>query len=165
MSFEEFAALRLRDLLRIATTICADRHDAEDLVQDVLIKAQKHWTRISETDIPMAYLRRMLVNEFISAKRKSGRTYPVADIEPAQVWPDHAERNADRDELRSEIGRLPRKQQAVLALRYYEGLSDDEIADVLGCRVGTVRGYVSRALATLRVTHAASLISANGEPR
>ena len=58
---------------------------------------------------------------------------------------------ADRDALLTELGKLPRRQQAVLVLRYYEGLTDAEIAELLGCSPGTVRGYASRGLAALRV--------------
>jgi RNA polymerase sigma factor (sigma-70 family) len=69
----------------------------------------------------------------------------IPGLEP--VVPDHE----DRDDLRGMLARLPGQQRAVLVLRYYEDLSDDEIATALGCRVGTVRGYASRALATLRI--------------
>ena len=58
---------------------------------------------------------------------------------------------AERDALVAQLGKLPARQRAVLALRYYEGLSDTEIANLIGCRPGTVRGYATRALATLRV--------------
>ncbi len=68
-----------------------------------------------------------------------------------RVTPDHAGRHAERDALLTELGKLPRRQRTVLVLRYYEGLSDHEIADVLGCAPGTIRGYASRALAALRV--------------
>jgi RNA polymerase sigma factor (sigma-70 family) len=68
-----------------------------------------------------------------------------------RLSPDHADAYAERDSLIAELERLPRRQRAVLVLRYYQGLSDIEIADVIGCQAGTVRGYASRALATLRV--------------
>jgi RNA polymerase sigma factor (sigma-70 family) len=64
---------------------------------------------------------------------------------------DHAAVHAERDALRIELDKLPRRQRAVLVLRYYAGMSDLEIAEVLGCGAGTVRGYASRALAALRV--------------
>lgn len=165
MTFEEFATARLRELLRTARAICGDRTLAEDLVQDVLLKAQRHWDRIRTLDAPDAYLRRMLVNEFVSARRRAGRVHLAAEIEPADLSPDHATQHADRDALRIEIARLPRKQQVVLALRYYAGLSDSEIAHALGCRPGTVRGYASRALASLRVTGGANLLGVEGSAR
>ena len=68
-----------------------------------------------------------------------------------RVSQDPAFAHAERAALLAELGKLPRRQRAVLVLRYYEGLSDTEIAEVLGCTPGTVRGYASRALAALRV--------------
>lgn len=73
-----------------------------------------------------------------------------ADVDNRRT-PDHAVAHAERDALLTEVGKLPRRQRAVLVLRYYEGFSDSEIAELLGCTAGTVRGYASRALATLRV--------------
>ena len=65
--------------------------------------------------------------------------------------PDHAQEYSERDALLGELGKLPRRQRAVLVLRYYEDRPDAEIAELLGCAPGTVRGYASRALAALRV--------------
>ncbi len=151
-SFEAFAGTHLKDLLRTATAICGDPHLAEDLVQDVLIKALRRWHSISRTDLPIAYLRRMLVNEFISQGRRK-RATPVADPPVRDAYPDQTGRVDDHLSLQREISSLPRQQQVVLALRYFADLSDDQIAQALGCRPSTVRSYVSRALATLRVSN------------
>jgi RNA polymerase sigma-70 factor (sigma-E family) len=151
MTFEEFADTRLVAVLRFAGVLTGDRALAEDVVQEVLIRAHARWRKIGRLDHPESYIRKMIVNEFISAKRRSWRyVLAGADVstEPAA---DHASRHADRDAILAELGKLPRRQRAVLVLRYYEGLSDQEIATVLGCAPGTVRGYASRALATLRV--------------
>lgn len=151
VTFEQFASMRLARLLRMCTAICRDPVLAEDLVQEVLIKVQVRWAQISRLDIPEAYVRRMLVNEYLSARRRSAGTVAQADVGAVGNAPDHADVHAEREALRSEIAQLPPRQQVVLALRYYEGLSDAEIAGVLGCRAGTVRGYASRALHSLRV--------------
>ena len=124
---------------------------AEDLVQDVMLKVHQRWDQVSRLDAPESYVRRMLVNEFLSWRRKWGRIVPRDDMVLPDGHPDHASAHADRVLLRSEIDRLPARQRAVLALRYYGGLSDAEIAEAMGCRVSTVRGFASRALATLRV--------------
>ena len=114
-------------------------------------------------DQPEAYLRKMIVNEYLSWRRRWARISPSATVTvPAPDGPDHATVHADREALRAELARLPRQQRAVLVLRYYEGLTDAEIAEVLGCAASTVRGYAARALATLRieaahVIHAAEL--------
>lgn len=150
MTYEEFATSRLRPLLRTAWAICGDPGLAEDLVQDVLLKTQLRWSRIANTDNPDAYLHRMLVNEYLSWRRKWSRIVLPESIEPTATAPDHATQHADRDALRAQIQRLPRQQQVVLALRYYAGLSDADIAQALGCAPTTVRGYAFRALATLR---------------
>jgi DNA-directed RNA polymerase specialized sigma24 family protein len=123
MTFEEFVTARLPAVLRFAGVLTGDRGLAEDVVQDVLIRASSRWQAIAQLDRPEAYVRKMVVNEILSWRRRSWRLVP----------------------------KLPRRQRAVLVLRYYEGLSDLDIAAVLGCRPGTVRGYASRALAALRI--------------
>jgi RNA polymerase sigma-70 factor (sigma-E family) len=133
--------------------LCGDRHRAEDLVQSVLAKAYPRWPRISAMQRPEAYLKAILVNEELRWWRRRGnREVPVA--EPAAAEPaatgDAAGAQASRDAAWALLRRLPGRQRAVLALRYYEDLSDAEIADLLGCRRSTVRSQASRALATLR---------------
>jgi len=153
MRFEEFAATRLPAVLRFAGVLTADRALAEDVVQEVLIRASKRWDQLDRLDRPELYVRKMIVNEYLSWRRRSWRILPTgtaSDFDD-RVTPDHAGQYAERDALLAELGKLPRRQRAVLVLRYYQGLSDAEIADVLGCRPGTVRGYASRALAALRV--------------
>ena len=153
MTFEEFAERRLPVVLRFAAVLTGDQGVAEDVVQEVLIRAQRHWDKIGVLDRPELYVRKMVVNEFASVRRRLWRLVPsgrAADLDD-RVVPDHASGHADREALVTEIARLPRRQRAVIVLRYYEGLTDSEIAEVLGCAPGTVRGYASRALATLRV--------------
>lgn len=163
-TFEQFATDRLRPLLRLAGAICQDTTLAEDLVQDVLIKVAQRWDYVNSRDDPDSYVRRMLINEHISWHRKWGRIVPRARIEPRDMVTDHAAVQADQDLLRHELSRLPRRQQLVLALRYYEGLSDPEIAEAMGCTAGTVRGYASRAIASLRL-RAAAITGTDERPR
>ena len=153
MTFEEFAAARLGAVVRFAAVLAGERALAEDIVQEVLIRAHAKWDQIGCLDVPEAYVRKMIVNEYLSWRRRSWRLVPSGVLEPDALGPgrDHAVDHAERDALLAEVSRLPRRQKAVLVLRYYEALSDAEIAEVLGCAPGTVRGYASRALATLRV--------------
>jgi RNA polymerase sigma-70 factor (sigma-E family) len=160
-SFEQFADTSLVPLLRLATVISGDRVLAEDLVQDVMLKAQRRWSHIATLDLPEAYARRMLVNEYLSWRRKFGRIHLVADIDETAVS-DHANQHALRDELRQHLQGLPRQQQVVLALRYYLGLADAEIAGTMGCTEGTVRGYASRGLAALRASMRAPSLDQKG---
>jgi RNA polymerase sigma-70 factor (sigma-E family) len=153
MTFEEFAAGRLPAVLRFAAVLTGDRAGAEDVVQEVLIRAHRHWDKIGGLDRPELYVRKMIVNEFITSRRRLWRLVPAGrgvDLDD-RVTPDHASAHAERQALLAELARLPARQRAVLVLRYYEGLADAEIAEVLGCARATVRGCASRALATLRV--------------
>ena len=151
MTYEDFLGTRLRELLRFAALLCGDNGLAEDLVQDVLIRAHGRWDRIGAMEFPFAYVRRMLVNEHLAWRRKWARQIPTADIAVSEVLPDHAEQIADRQDLMPRLKALPPRQRAALVLRYYGGLSDLEGADTLGCSPGTARGYLSRALATMRI--------------
>ena len=153
MTFEEFAAARLPAVLKFAAVLTGDRGLAEDVVQEVLARAIARWQTISRLDCPEAYVHKMIVNEYLSWRRRSWRLVlsgAGTDLTGRSV-PDPAAGYAERDAIFAELAKLPLRQRAVLVLRYYEGLSDQEIAEVLGCRPGTVRGYASRALAALRV--------------
>jgi RNA polymerase sigma-70 factor (sigma-E family) len=150
--FEDFVVARGAALLRFALMLCADRHRAEDLVQSVLAKAYPRWHRIAAMQRPEAYLKAVLVNEELSWwRRPTNREVPLPGAaRPEPATDDAAGAYASREAAWALLGRLPRRQRAVLVLRYYEDLSDAEIADILGCRLGTVRSQASRALAALR---------------
>ena len=154
LSFEEFAAQRLPAVLRFTGVLTGDRYLAEDVVQEVLLKAHKRWADIAAKDQPEGYVRRMVVNEYISWLRKWARIIPTANLtsfDEHRAVPDVATAVADRAHVADQLRKLPPRQRAVIVLRYYEGLADPEIADVLGCSAGTVRGYASRALASMRI--------------
>lgn len=153
MTFEEYARRQLPSLLRTSRAICGDRHLAEDLVQDVLIKLHSRWHDVSALDARDAYVRRMLVNEFLSWRRKWARLVPHADPADGSVANnDHVAALAERDALAREIATLPRRQRVVVTLRYLSDLSDADIASTLGCSESTVRVHAARALAALRVS-------------
>lgn len=162
MSFEEFVAARLPALLRYAVVLTGDRHLAEDLVQDVLINAHRRWKRIAATDRPDQYVYRMVTNAYLSWRRRWS-TRRILLVEPPERPADEPDR-PEQSELWLRLARLPRQQRAALVLRYYEGLSVAETADVLGCAPGTVRSNTSRALATLRV-EASTFAHDQGEHR
>jgi RNA polymerase sigma-70 factor (sigma-E family) len=153
MTFEEFAATQMPAVLRFAAVLAGDRASAEDLAQEVLVRAYSRWDKIGCLERPEFYVRKMILNQFISWRRRSLRQIPAggAAAENASTTPDHADVYTERQALLAELGKLPRRQRAVLVLRYYEDRDDAEIADLLGCTPGTVRGYASRALAALRI--------------
>ena len=151
MTFEEFVAERLPVLLGTARAVCGDRGLAEDIVQDVLIKVLADWDRIAVLGERDAYVRRMLVNEFLSWRRKWARLVPHADVGHSLTRPDAQESHAALDTLLAEIRRLPPRQRLIIGLRYFADLSDAQIAADLGCATSTVRVQAARALARLRV--------------
>ena len=151
MTFEEFAASRLPALLAFATVLTGQPATAEDLAQEVLIRANARWSQIGELDRPELYVRKMLLNQFLSWRRRSWRLVPVDGAVQSGSVPDHAVGYAEHAALLAAIAKLPERQRAVLALRYYEDRSDAEIAELLGCTPSSVRSYASRAFATLRI--------------
>ncbi len=152
VSFADFVGRRRHDLLRVAMVLVGNAQRAEDLVGDVLAKAYEVWDRIAGLDHSYAYVRQMLVNEHLSWRNRLKRTSLHGDLEPFTTpVPDVAGAHAVRAELISRLGSLPRRQRAAITLRFFEDLSYAEIADILGCSLGTVRSHISRALATLRV--------------
>lgn len=172
VTFAEFAATRLAGLSRYAVVLTGDRDLAQDIVQDVLARAQLRWSRIVRADSPDAYVRQMVLNEYLSWRRR----WAVRNIQTAgeQVVDlidrrggsgDHADAVVDTDELWSRLAALPRKQRAVLVLRYYEQLDDDEIAQLLDCARVTVRSNASKALKTLRLQTEPQHITVAGDVR
>ena len=150
-SFEEYVAARGAGLLRFAILLTGDDHRAEDLVQDALARAYLRWDRVSRTDQPDLYIRRMLVNASHSWwRRRSNRELPVERTTDRPALGDLGVESADRDEMWRLIARLPHRQRAVLVLRYYEDLDDAVIANILRCSQTTVRTHAARALGTLR---------------
>jgi len=156
MEFADYVATRRGALLRFATVLCGQTWLAEDLVSDVLGRAFERWERIGVMTEPHAYVRRMVVNEYLSWRRRLARTAPRADLAPTMPpVDDGAQAQAERDAMIARLARLPRRQRAAVVLRYYAGLSDSEIAAELDCRESTVRSQIARALATLRLDSAA----------
>ncbi|QQQ79595.1 SigE family RNA polymerase sigma factor [Saccharothrix sp. 6-C] len=151
MEFGEYVVGRRPALMRFATVLTCQTWLAEDIVSDVLGRAFERWDRISVMAEPHAYVRRMVVNEYLSWRRRLARTSPRAEVHPDVPVGDGADDRAQRDAMIRRLARLPRRQRAAVVLRYYAGLPDAEIAVELGCRVTTVRSQISRALATLRL--------------
>jgi len=155
MEFAEYVARQRPALMRFATVLTCRTWLAEDLVSNVLGRAFERWERISVMAEPNAYVRRMVVNEYLSWRRRLTRTSPRAEVEPVAIS-DGAHERAERDAMVHRLARLPRKQRAAVVLRYYAGLSDREIATQLGCRESTVRSQIHRALNALRIDLTAS---------
>jgi RNA polymerase sigma-70 factor (sigma-E family) len=153
MTFDEFAAARLPAVLRFATALTGDPELAKDLVQEVLIRVSGRWQKIGQLDRPEAYIRKMVINEYLSWRRRSWRLIPseMSTHFTGRPSPDPADGYIERQALLAELAKLSRRQRTALVLRYYEGFSDAEIAEVMGCAQSTVRGHVFKALAVLRI--------------
>jgi RNA polymerase sigma-70 factor (sigma-E family) len=153
MTFDEFAGTRLPAVLRFATALTGDPELAKDLVQEVLIRVSGRWQEIGQLDRPEAYVRKMIVNEYLSWRRRSWRLIPsgMSGHLSGRPSPDPADGYIERQALMAELAKLSRRRRTALVLRYYEGYSDAEIAEVMGCTQSTVRGHVFRALAALRI--------------
>jgi RNA polymerase sigma-70 factor (sigma-E family) len=154
VTLQELLATELENLSRFARVLTGDREQAHDVLFDVLEKAQRGWPRIAELQQPAAYLRKMVLNQFLDERRKwsSRMIRPTRSgmlLETAA--PDGLQRVDDRTELGSLLVSLPRQQRAAIVLRYYLDLSDSDIADALGCSPGAVRAHISRGLGRLRI--------------
>jgi RNA polymerase sigma-70 factor (sigma-E family) len=147
--FEEFVAGSVSGLLRFAYLLAGDGALAEDLVQEGLIKAQRAWGDIAAVDQPTAYVRRIILNEFTDWRRRRWSTELVGRVPDHRIT-DVTDDVAQRDLVWRVLTRLSRRQRAVLVLRYYEGMSDEDIGMALECSEGTVRSLAARAFKRLR---------------
>jgi|SRR5579862_2345789 RNA polymerase sigma-70 factor (sigma-E family) len=138
--FEEFYRAQHEPMLRLAYLLTQSRPVAEDLVQDSFIRIQP---RLDQLDSPVAYLRRTVTNACYSYHRRRRREEAVLVEPPRPGEPEH-------DELWDALAKLAPRRRAALVLRYYLDLSEADMADALGCRRGTVKSLLHRALADLR---------------
>jgi RNA polymerase sigma-70 factor (sigma-E family) len=151
IGFEELAAAARPALVRAAHSVTGRHEDAEDAVQSSLLKAMRAWQRVAgqERWRQQAYVRQIVVNTCRSGWRKWGSRVAMGDM-PEQAQPSETDAVDNRELLRQALARLPVRQREVLLLRYYEDLSEAEIAKRLGCAPGTVKSSAARALRALR---------------
>jgi RNA polymerase sigma-70 factor (sigma-E family) len=150
-SFGDYVAARSGSLLRMAFLLTRNRADAEDLVQAALAKTFQAWDRIEDYKALDGYVRRAMVNTHISWwRRRRVEEYPTDDI-PDRAVADHADGSELHESLRRALDRLPSRMRAAVVLRYYEDMTESEIAEILGISQGTVKSTVSRAVAKLRI--------------
>jgi RNA polymerase sigma-70 factor (sigma-E family) len=148
-SYDEYVAARWTALYRTAYLLSGNHADAEDLAQTALVKAYLAWSKVAVASSPDAYVRRILTNVFISSRRplrvaRERLVERLPDVEVGASVPD------DRLVLWPHVSALSPRQRAVIVLRYYEDLSEQQIADALGCSPGTVKSTASDALKVLR---------------
>ncbi|MER7114961.1 SigE family RNA polymerase sigma factor [Saccharomonospora azurea] len=147
--FSEFVEDSLPGLLRYGHALTGNPHDAADLVQSVLEKIGSRWSSVlRKAGDPLAYIRRSMTNAHISRWRRLRRESLVAEV-PDSGAIVHAD-PFEHEPLWSALRELPPRQRAVIVLRYYENLSEAEIAASLGISQGTVKSQASKALNSLR---------------
>lgn len=150
-AFAEFFATSWPRLFRTVYAVCGERQLAEDALQSAFARAWSSWSRVDAADDRLAYLRRMAINEALGRLRKaSTRRERTVALVPDTAEDDAAAYLPERDATWQAVRALPPRQRAIVVLRYYEDLSEQQIADALGVRPGTVKSQASAALATLR---------------
>jgi RNA polymerase sigma-70 factor (sigma-E family) len=127
--------------------LTGDRETAEDIVQDVFVRGAARLAELPTEELG-PYLRAAVTNQWKNQLRRTALERRTFHRGQAPAQPEH--HSGDRDEMWRAIVRLPSRQRACLVLRYYEDLSEQEVAEVLACSVGTVKSQTSRALAKLR---------------
>ena len=149
-TFEEYAGTAWPSLYRYAYLLTGNHADAEDVAQQTLMKAHRSWARLKDADSPAAYLRRMLTNTYLSGRRPQGRRLELLTDAPPEPGPAPVRGPEDRLTLWPHVRSLPPRQRAVIVLRYYEDLSEEQIAATLGCSRGNVKSTAHHALKALR---------------
>jgi RNA polymerase sigma-70 factor (sigma-E family) len=150
LTFREYVSTRSRALLRTAYLLTGNVPDAEDLVQAALAKTYLAWDRIEDRGALDGYVRRAIVNTHISWwRRRRVEEYPTDEI-PDQAIADHTGNSDLQESMRRAVDRLPERMRAAVMLRYYEDMTEAEVAEALGVSLGTVKSTVSRAMAKLR---------------
>lgn len=151
--FVAYVRERRASLYATAYHLTGDRFEAEDLLQSALFSTYRAWDRISDKAAVGGYLRRTMTNLHISAwRRRKLNEYPTEELpEPAVSTQNDAMRGTElRTVLWQALAKLPELQRTMLVLRYYEGRTDPEIADILNISVGTVKSGIWRSLRRLR---------------
>jgi RNA polymerase sigma-70 factor (sigma-E family) len=156
--FVQFVSARWSSLYRLAYLLTASPTAAEDLLQTAFEKAYVRWSRIGRMEFPEAYVRRMMVNALVSSGRRAWLREVPSDSLPEVSAGAIDIGVLDRSLLWPLVCALPVRQRAVIVLRYYEDLSEAQIADVLGCAPGTVKSQTSAAMKALRRALTASRV-------
>jgi RNA polymerase sigma factor (sigma-70 family) len=150
-TFEAVVVPEARRLYSLALSILRDEGEAEDAVQETLLKAWRSWTSVSGMELPVRWLTRVCVNHCISRRRHlRSRGWPPLDLYEGTSANTAGTPVADLIDMDRAYRRLSLKQRAAITLNYRHGYSVEECAVFMGCRPGTVRTHVARGLTTLR---------------
>ncbi|GIF97898.1 SigE family RNA polymerase sigma factor [Catellatospora citrea] len=148
--FREYVTSRLDKLRRTAYLLCGDWHAADDVTSTAIMKLMRHWPRIRELENIDSYARQTLLRTWLDERRRPWRREWTTAVLPVRAVAA-ADRVVDeRLAIMGHLAALPARRRAVIVLRFYEDLSVEETAAVLGCSTGTVKSQTSRALDSLR---------------
>jgi RNA polymerase sigma-70 factor (sigma-E family) len=148
--FEDFVAARGPALLRTALLLTGDQQASEDLVQSALEKALRHWSRIKAAAATEGYVRQIMYRENVAVwRRHRGREVLMAEV-PEGRGKESSFAAEDRLVMRQALLRLGPRQRTVLVLRYYEDLTEEQVALAMGVSVGTVKSQTAKAFDRLR---------------
>ena len=150
-AFTDYMSARMAYLRRLALVLCQDWHAADDLLQTTMTKTYLHWGKAANAENTDAYVRAILIREFIQERRSGWARLVSLTDRPIESTAAAADQERSLD-LRAAVARLPRRQRAVLVLRYYCDLKVDQCAETLNCNPGTVKSQTAKALSALRRT-------------
>lgn len=159
--FADFVAANQGRLLHLADLLIGDRPSAEDLLQTVLIRTYLRWAKVRQEN-PLGYVRAALSNARTDRWRRGGDRERAVATPPESALDDHAAQVVGRHAVQRSLAALTVRERAVVVLRYYEDLSEAEIARTLGIAPGTVKSTCARALSKLRISP--DLNPHSGEP-
>lgn len=149
-AFGEYAAARWPRLVRSAVLLGCSPAEAEDVVQTALVRCLMHWRRVEKADDRDAYVHRVLINSFVSSRRRRWTgEHPVAVLPESGLIDDPTLAVDQSDAVLRSLDRLSEDQRTAVVLRYYAHLNERQMATVLGVAVGTVKSRLSRALKQL----------------
>ena len=158
--FADFVATREASLRRLAILLCQDWHRADDLIQVAITKLYVHWPKAKAADSMDAYVRAILVREFLDECRSSW----IRRVTLTSQLPDRPAAGADPEtslDMRAALAGLPPRQRATLVLRFYCDLPVEQAAHVLGCTPGTIKSQTAKALNSLRTALGANADAAD----
>ena len=147
--FGEYVAARWPTLVRSAVLLGCTHAEAEDLVQSALERCLLKWTKVRAADDRDAYVHRILINTFLSARRRRWHGERPSAVLPEYGGADQTTGVDDADAVMRALDRLPGDQRTAVVLRYYAHLTEQQMASVLGVATGTVKSRISRAVKAL----------------
>jgi RNA polymerase sigma-70 factor (sigma-E family) len=149
--FTEFVRAHTASLFRTAYLMTGDYQRAEDVLQAAWVRVYSHWPRVEAMDQPLGYARKVVVNQYVSWWRRPSSRESLLTLRDEPAWDGRLEEIAEHGRVWRAVLSLPRRQRAVVVLRYYEDMTEAQIAETLGISPGTVKSHAHTAVRRLAV--------------